>query len=57
MNPGDKVQVYRPSHPHGLHGKTGTIEFISDAQTAYVIIDGRHYPIHPADLQPAEEPS
>ena len=57
MNPGDTVQVYRPGHPQGIHGRTGILDFISDAYTAYVVIDGRSYPVHPADIQPLEEPA
>jgi hypothetical protein len=53
MNPGDKVQVYRPGYQQ--HGWIGTIEFISDAGTAYVNIHGASWPFHPADLQPLEE--
>jgi hypothetical protein len=55
VNPGDKVRVYRPGYQQ--HGWAGTLLFISDAQTAWVDIDGDRWPFHPADLQPLEEPA
>lgn len=54
MNPGDKVQVISPNH--AFHGMVGILEFIGDAYIAYVNFGAASYPIHPADLQPIEEP-
>jgi hypothetical protein len=55
VNPGDTVRIYHPGHT--LHGQVGELEFIADAGCAYVIIGYQSYPIHPADLQPLEEPA
>jgi hypothetical protein len=57
VNPGDRVQVYRPGRL--FHGWTGTLDHIS-ATTHNIAVDldgaGIEY-FHPQDVQPAEEPS